>query len=330
MSQCKLRFAQKKFLNETCVALLDEDGSLLTFYSIRPEDINLGDVYTCRIAQKMPFLNGYFAKIDYDRDIFIDSKESLKEGQILPVQITKEARMDKVPQAKRIDMPCIDTPKLLKKASAPSPDDDSVQTEEYPWNDAFDEAMEQACESSVLTTDGLRLIFEPTHAFYNIDVDSANSSIDIHKANESAAKRIGQEIVKRNISGNIIIDFMGRKTSAQAKAWTEILALQLDKSPVPYQIMGLSNIGGFGIRRDRTRMELSLANRSQSAQCYALFKEILKTSNRISMIRVPLEMYAALTGLFKNTFDQVQKKYGDSIKIKSDPACHHYEVEYRT
>ena len=322
-------YAIKPFLDELTVALLDEDKKPITFYWIRNKDINLGDVYVSRITQKMPNLKGYFAEIDYNRSIFIASKHPLEVGQFVSVIITKEARLGKIPQAKR----CVtQTPSkigLVQKSDFLHGIPDSENAEQLDWNEDFDDALAESLEPIIPFADGARLIFEQTHAFWCIDVDSGSCALDLPVLNEKAAIQIGKEIIKRNISGNILIDFIGEKRRNEVAAWKNVLSRELCKSPVPYQLIGVSSMGNVELRRDRMRADTINATRSVSAVCYDLFKQILKKPDKISSIQVSLEIYATLTSILKEVFEQVQKKVGDSINISASTEIKHFNITYR-
>ncbi|MGN1091766.1 MAG: ribonuclease E/G [Alphaproteobacteria bacterium] len=322
-------YAIKPFLDELTVALLDEGKVPLTFYWIRKQDVNLGDIYVCRITQKMPNLKGYFAQIDHNRSIFLASKHPLEVGQMVSVIITKEARLGKIPQAKRYGLQKQNRIGLVQKGDFLYGVSDSQNFQQIDWTEELDDALSDSIDSVVPFADGARLIFEQTHAFWCIDVDSGSCMMDLPLLNEKAAVQIGKEIIKRNISGNILIDFIGDKRHSEVGAWKNILSRELCKSPVPYQLIGVSSMGNIELRRDRMRADTLSATRTISAICYDLFKKILKTPDKIASVQVSLEVYAALTSLYKETFDQVQAKTGDSIHISASSDVARFRLEYK-
>ena len=322
-------YAIKSFLSELTVALLDEQKIPFTFYWIREEDINLGDIYVCRITQKMPNLKGFFAEIDNNRSLFVSSKHPLEVGQLVNVIITKEARLGKIPQAKRYGLLQQKKLGLVQKGDFLQGIPDSENFQQLEWNEDLDEALIDSLDPVVSFADGGRLIFEQTHAFWSIDVDSGSSISDITILNEQAAEQIGKEIIKRNLSGNILIDFIGNKNKSQVATWKNILSRFLCKSPVPYQLLGVSPMGNVELRRDRMRAGTQDATRFISAICYDLFRQILKTPDKIKSIQVSLEMYAALTGIMKNTFQKVEAKTGDSIHLSASSDVKYFCVEYK-
>ncbi len=322
-------YAIKPFLDEITVVLLDTDREPFTFYWIRNKDINIGDVYVSRITQKMPNLKGYFAEIDYNRSIFIASKHPLEVGQFVSVIITKEARLGKIPQAKRYGIQKQNTVGLVQKGDFLYGIPDSENVQQIDWNEDLDDMISDSLDPIVHFADGARLIFEQTHAFWCIDVDSGSCILDLPILNEKAAVRIGKEIIKRNISGNILIDFIGDKHRNEVAAWKNMLSRELCKSPVPYQLIGVSSMGNVELRRDRMRADTINATRCISAICYDLFKQILKTPDKVLSVQVSLEVYAALTGIGNETLKQVEAKVGDSIHISASTDVKHFNITYK-
>ncbi len=323
-------YAIKTFLSEVTVALLDDDKYPFTFYRIRSEDVNLGDLYLCRITQKMPEIKGYFAEIDHKRNLFLSTKHDLEIGQLVSVVISKEERLGKIAQAKRYGRP--DSAKaplgLLQKGDILAGIPDTTDYMQTDWTEEMDDMLSDSIEMVVPFGDSARLIFEQTHAFHSIDVDSASSQMPIEKLNELASVRIGQEIIRRNLSGNILIDFIGNKRKNDVATWKNIMSRELCKSPVPYQLIGVSPLGNVELRRDRMRMSSLDATRTVSAISYDLFKEILKEPARIKSVRVSLAIYAALTGILSKTWEQVQAKTGKAIPLSAATNLTTFEVDY--
>ena len=81
-------YAIKSFLSEVTVVLLDEDKQPFTFYTIRAEDINLGDLYVAQITEKMQEQKAFCATIGDGRDVYLASKQPLEIGQRITVVIT--------------------------------------------------------------------------------------------------------------------------------------------------------------------------------------------------------------------------------------------------
>ena len=324
-------YALKTFLFETTVVLSDNDKQPFTFYTLRSEDINLGDVYIAQITQKMPEQKAFFADIGNGRSVYIACESALKIGDRVKVVIIKEPRAGKIAQGKY----CIDPTGekmpvgLYQKgdilAGIQNPDD----WQQIDWREEFDDMIAEAADVFVPFANGAQVIIERTHAFYSIDVDSHTSTAGLHKLNEQAAVVIAKEIIKRNMSGNILIDFIGSKRKDEMTALKNILSEQLSKSPVPYRILGVSPMGNLEVRRQRMRSGYDDAKRLDSFMAYTLFKDILKRPQNIEQIRVGLGLYAALTTLMQKTWDVVQNKAGYKLSLIADTKITDYKIEYK-
>ncbi len=324
-------YAIKPFLSEVTVLLLDEKKEPFTFYTVRTEDVNLGDSYIARITAQMKTQKAFFADIGNERSVYLNSKQNLEIGQRITVVISKEARLGKIPDAKRQGSILKEKlpSGLVQKGDILAGVPDSQNCIQLDWQEEFDEFIEQAQEMYVPFADGARLVFERTHAFHSIDVDSYRSTAPFAELNEKAAVLIGKEIIKRNLSGNILIDFIGQKTKNEVAALKNIMSRELCKSPVPYQLIGVSPMGNVELRRQRMRSGSDDAMRHPSTLAYQLFKEIVKEPTHIKQVRVSLTLYAHINGFMQKTWEQVQAKTGDKIPLLADTQLTTYQIEYK-
>ncbi|MBE6449839.1 MAG: hypothetical protein E7013_04015 [Alphaproteobacteria bacterium] len=324
-------YAIKSFLSQITVALLDSDKKPFTFYTIRTEDVNLSDIYVGQITQKMPELKAFFADIGNGRSVYLSSKQPLEIGQRINICIIKEPRLGKIAEGKRkgnVLQP--QTPVgLVQKGDFLAGIPDTEDYQQLEWFDELDDAINESSDIFVSFADGARLIFERTHAFHSIDVDSHTSLLPMDKINQIAAKIIGSEIIKRNLSGNIIIDFIGQKRKSDVGELKNIMSRELFKSPVQYQIMGISPMGNLELRRKRLRASFADSSKTTSSTAFKMFEEIVKNPTDISSVRVSLTLYAHLTSILQNTWNQVQMKTGDKIRLIADTQTDTFNIEYK-
>lgn len=324
-------YAVKSFLSEVTVVLLDEDKQPFTFYTLRTEDINLGDFYVAQIVGKMQEQKAFFAQIGDGRDVFLTSKQPFEIGQKITVVITKEARLGKIPQAKRHGnlMPPKTPLGLVQKGDILAGITNISEYKKIDWKEEFDDYILEASEIYIPFAKGALLIFERTHAFYSIDVDSHKSTEPFQELNKQAAVLIAKEIIKRNMSGNILIDFIGQKTKSEISALKNIMSRELCKSPVPYQLMGVSPMGNVELRRQRMRSGIDDTSRTLTSMAYRLFDEIIKEANHIKQVNVSLTLYGHLTTLLQKTWKQVEAKVGEKISLVADTQLTTYKIEYK-
>lgn len=324
-------YAVKSFLSEVTVVLLDEDKQPFTFYTIRTEDINLGDIYTAQIVNKLQEQKAFFAQIGDGRDVFLTSKQPLEIGQKIKVIVAKEPRLGKIAQVKRHGnvLPPKTPLGLVEKGDILAGITEPGKWQQIDWTEEFDDFILDASEVYVPFAKGARLIIERTHAFYSIDVDSHTSTETMQDLNAQAAVLIAKEIIKRNMSGNILIDFIGQKTKGEIATLKNIMSRELCKSPVPYQLMGVSPMGNVELRRQRMRSGVDDTSRTLTSMAYRLFAEILKEPDHIKKVYVCLNLYAHLTTLLQNTWKQVEAKTGDKIPLVADTQSTTYKIEYK-
>lgn len=314
-------FAKNIFLDQTKVAFLNEEKQPFAFALTRGSDINYGDIYQARVLKKMPKLKAYFLDINRSESVFLPSAQELEEGQSITVEITAEARPGKTAACRLCTQQMEGLPRLLQKGL--------IETDgtEIPWNETYDEAFEQALRPILTVADGAEIIFERTTAFWSIDVDSAKSDLPLSQINLQAATAIGKEIILRNLSGNLIIDFIGKKRKDELAKLLNILRFELDKSSIPFQIMGISPIGNVEIRRDRHRATLIDSASTLSATAYRLLEEALKTPSYQLQINVPPELYKCLQTDLVDTLAMAEVKKGAKFSFCIDTKEQTYQIK---
>ena len=315
-------FAKEEFLNQTRLAFLDEQKVPVEFFVLRKNDVCFGDIYQARITEKNENLKSYFADIGLQRTVFLKNKKALDIGQLLTVQIYQEPKLDKVacarPDTDRTNAPV----GLIEKAPLPDVSDKT----EIPWDEEIEEAFEALQNPIVNFADGARLIFERTHAFWSIDVDSGKSTLLSKELNRLAASVIAGEIVRRNLSGNILIDFIGHKKRNDLKEFIPIFKKYLSLSSVPFSIAGISPLGNLEIRRNRQRACLPDVLSSPSALAYRFFKHLSGAKTPVKQAIVSPVLYKVLNTQLAEDWKEMQKKNGQNIKLTIDPQLKEYQV----
>ena len=310
--------AQTTFLNETKVAFLNSKKQPFAFVIQRAEDVNFGDVYQGRIVKKMPRLRSFFVDIGKENPVFMATDVPLNEGDAVTVQVIKESRPGKEAQVSLVHVDGAAPVGLIEKST---PWTTSQQNwPEVPWDETWDDIMENAMEPVVLFADGARLIIERTAAFWSIDVDSAGSSLPFKTLNEQAVYPIVHEIIRRNLSGNILVDFIGHKTMTTVRPLLIRMETEFADDSVPTRIMGLSRLGFIEIRRQRQHSALVDSMTSLNADAYRLFKAVLVHPSPFLTIQATPRLYQQITGPLQVTWQTVERKKGAPLTLKADPA----------
>lgn len=123
----------------------------------------------------------------------------------------------------------------------------------------IDEMLGEALDKVVKLPCGGRIIIEETKACVVIDVDSGEGSAhgNFGRLNQEAAQEIAKQIVLRNLSGKIIIDFAGFSEFKFLKPCLQILEDELKDDFARARVLGLSRAGNVEIIRPRRRPTLS-------------------------------------------------------------------------
>lgn len=144
----------------------------------------------------------------------------------------------------------------LEKALA---DDFAVEFSAEPFEKyGLEDAILEALQKEVRLKNGGRIIIEETRACTAIDVDSGDDDGlgSLGRLNMEAAEEIARQIILRNLSGKIVIDFAGSSEYRYLKNAIEILEEGLHRDYVRSSVYGLSSAGLVEISRVRRRPSL--------------------------------------------------------------------------
>jgi ribonuclease G len=247
----------------------------------RPDGI--GDVYTGRIEAVMPALAGRFVELGGLSGFLPDSAggKTLSEGTFATFTVTRAAQNDKGPRlAVAGDAPA-DRPGLLRRGPGPllalcaRHPAETIRLDDYALiaalrpalegrmhfdAAAFDPVLEDEvaalCEFSAPLPLGAVMHITPAPAATLIDIDSkAASGVSALALNTAILPEIARQIVLRNLSGGILIDFAGMKPAARAKLAAPLRAA-LAADPLKPELLGFSHLGFAEVTRRRIRPPL--------------------------------------------------------------------------
>ena len=243
----------------------------------------VGDIYTGRVEAVMPALAGCFLTLGDASGFLPDSAggKGLFVGTYVAVRVTRAAQGDKGPRLEVVKQPYGDTPSLLRRGPGPLlelaarlPDEDIVlddyalmaelrpALEERMRHDAkaFDAVLEDEvavlAEPTAPLPHGALMHISPAKAATLIDIDAAAaSSMSPLTLNIAIIPEICRQIILRNLSGGILIDFAGLK-SAQRQKLAEPLRAALTADTLRPSLLGFSHLGFAEINRRRIRPPL--------------------------------------------------------------------------
>lgn len=239
----------------------------------------VGDVFTGRVDAVMPGLAGRFVALGAELSGFLPDSaggKNLTIGQYAAFRITRAAQNDKGPRLALVDEACGETPGPLRRGPGPlcelaarhpsEPvmlDDYALMAELRPALEGrmkfaagiFDPLLEDEvaalAEPVAALPHGALLHITPVPAATLLDVDAAaGSSLSPLALNLAIIPEICRQIVLRNLSGGILIDFAGMKPSARAKL-AEPLRQALQPDPLRPEFLGFSHLGLAELSRRR-------------------------------------------------------------------------------
>lgn len=135
--------------------------------------------------------------------------------------------------------------------------------------EGIDEFLAEALQEVICLKCGGRVIIEETKAFVAIDVDSGKGFTQgsFSRLNIEAAKEIAHQIILRNLSGKIIIDFAGISDFKFLKDAINVLERELDEDYAKARVLGLSRAGNVEILRMRKYPSLRDLLTEECASC---------------------------------------------------------------
>ncbi len=244
---------------------------------------SVGDVYTGRVEAVMPALAGRFLNLGAETGFLPDSAggKSLTIGDYVAVRVTRAPQGGKGPRLAVADEPPGDAPGLKRRgpgpllelaASLPGEeillDDYALIAELRPALEgrirhspqAFDAVLEDEiaalAEPEAALPQGARLHITPAPAATLLDIDAGPASATNPLAlNLAVIPELCRQIVLRNLSGGILIDFAGLKP-AQRQKLAEPLRAALGADPLRPSLLGFSHLGFAEINRRRVRPPL--------------------------------------------------------------------------
>lgn len=266
------------------IALLQGDA-LREFYlwNLGAPD-GVGDVYTGRVEAVMPALAGRFMALGGEMSGFLPDSaggQTLSVGDYASLRVTRAGQGGKGPRLAlaegapggKLGLQCRGPGPLLELAARlPAQpivlDDHALMAQLRPALDgrmdyaaeAFDRVLEDEvaalAEPVATLPHGAKLHITPAPAATLLDVDAAAASARPALAlNIAVIPQICRQIILRNLSGGILIDFAGLKPAARAKL-AQPLRTALKNDPLGPDFMGFSHLGFAELTRRRIRPPL--------------------------------------------------------------------------
>jgi Ribonuclease G/E len=262
------------------IALLRGDVLAEYFLWRQQSPDGVGDVYTGRVTAISPAMAGSFVDLGGATG-FLPDRGAVTEGQYLTVRVVRAAQGGKGPRLVALADPPGDRPGLRARGDGPLVElaqrfpAAPVFVDDYALIATFRPALEgrmtyRACTFDAVLEDevaglaepiaalpgGAVMHITPTPALTAIDIDSGAATGETPLAlNTAIIPEIARQIVLRNLSGAILIDFSGMKARHRDRL-APALSAALAVDPLQPRLAGFSHLGFAEIIRPRIRPPL--------------------------------------------------------------------------
>ena len=174
------------------------------------------------------------------------------------------------------------------------------------------DALEDVFAREVLLVGGGRITIDTTEALTAIDVDTGKGSAiggeeAAHKLNRRAAEEVARQILLRNLSGLIVVDFLKTKGRGRLKQLLDVLRSRLKRSTTATDVLGIT------------------APDAVAADC-------LRRAVRIKGAGVPVaylgrSAISVLEGAMVNAKAEVDRRLGQPLVLREQPEGASLRVE---
>jgi len=278
--------------NGTARIALLQNNTLTQYHLWNPENpLDIDALHTGRITAAAPAMAGKFVELGAEITGFLPDTagaKSLTTGQYAVFRITrtpqsgKGPRLALVPTEKPADQPGLfrPAPGPLRELAETFPTA-PIQIDDYAliaklrptfenrlthqattFHPALEDEIAELHEPTATLPTGATLHFEFTKALTCIDIDTGPATAA--RAPKSQAQlafnlallpALVRQIVLRNLSGGILIDFAGLKSTARPKLAAPLKAA-LDSDPLKPKFLGFTHLGYAELLRPRLRPPL--------------------------------------------------------------------------
>lgn len=123
--------------------------------------------------------------------------------------------------------------------------------------------LKEALEKKVWLKSGGYLVIEPTEALTVIDVNTGKKtgkhekSENFYQINREACEEIARQLILRNLSGIIVVDFINMDRKEQEEALLACLSALLARDPVQADVVDMTTLGLVEITRKKVSRSLA-------------------------------------------------------------------------
>ena len=204
----------------------------------------------------------------------------------------------------------------------------------------IDKEIERSLKSRVDLSCGGNILIEKTEAFTSIDVNSANlKNSSVFEVNLEAAKVIANQIMLRNISGIIVIDFITTNNTKHKNKIKKIFLSEMSKDNLSIDNLSFDNLDLLIFTRKKTDKELFKYflkdEKGNEFSCeyisLKIAREILENSDEnIKVIEICTNenIISDIKKLYLNYLENILKKKNKKLIFKKNNDKKNYEINF--
>ncbi|MBK5252686.1 MAG: ribonuclease E/G [Peptostreptococcaceae bacterium] len=208
---------------------------------------------------------------------------------------------------------------------------------------SLEKTLEEAVKKKIWLKSGGNIVIEETEALTSIDVNSAKSAAKAPRTvaaatNMEAAIEASRQIILRNLSGMILVDFIDADRRAQEELCKAMEDVFIRYDNRKFDIYGFTKAGLFEMAREKKGVSIGRFHMREEIfekPVYTLGKierELARIKSETSMVKLELGIDSS-TGIWleKRGYQElVKERYGLSLEIKKgkDIKPGDFEISY--
>ncbi|MFN3214708.1 MAG: ribonuclease E/G [Henriciella sp.] len=290
-----------------------------------------GAVSNARLRKFADDVQGAFVELTSGEEAFLrlKSRDGLTEGALCRVQISSEARRDKLARVTRFEGAITDQSafELWRDQLPTGPDGEPIEEADF-----VAATIDDALSPSLSLPKGGRLHIERTRALTAVDIDTAgraargSAGARALSINSEAAQEMARQISLRGLGGNVVLDCVGplnagARDQLQSKTQAAFKALGLEPAktlkPSPLGLMEVSVPWRF----------MPLADQIEAAPAETDLLALLREADRVAAVN-PMQLYELSLGgavwqayLERRTDADaaIEKHFGARLSVSESP-----------
>lgn len=189
---------------------------------------------------------------------------------------------------------------------------------------------------------GGSLVFDELEALTAIDVNMAGAGAGrasedaILAFNRTAAEEAARQVMLRNIGGLVVIDFVSMRNKAYRRQVVEAVRRAFQADRVTVDVLGMTPAGLVEVTRQRRGRSLAglvckpalreAEWRPEAIACAALRQALRLLGGGRPVLRCRPDVAAALGGVLSPALAETERRLGQPLALREDPACSGFEL----